>query len=124
VVAPVSKTGGPRFESWIPRSPSAALRDSWRLIPDSLVLFKRLLADDRVPWTSKLVLFAVVGYLAFPFDLIPDFIPVLGQLDDAVVMALGLRLVLRSAGPQVVRELWPGTRASLAALERLAFGRP
>jgi uncharacterized membrane protein YkvA (DUF1232 family) len=99
------------------------MRESWRLIPDSLVLFKRLLADDRVPWSSKLVLFAVVGYLAFPFDLIPDFIPVLGQLDDAVVIALGLRLVLRSAGPRVVRELWPGTRESLAAVERLAFGR-
>jgi uncharacterized membrane protein YkvA (DUF1232 family) len=97
--------------------------DRWRLIPDSLVLFKRLLGDSRVPWPSKLVLFAVVGYLAFPLDLIPDFIPVLGQLDDVVVIALGLRLVLRSAGPHVVRELLPGTAASFATLERLAFGR-
>jgi Protein of unknown function (DUF1232) len=54
-----------------------------RFIPDCLVLFRRLLVDERVPRRRKVVLVALVGYLASPFDLIPDFIPVAGQLDDA-----------------------------------------
>jgi len=55
-----------------------------------------------------------------PFDLIPDFIPVAGQLDDAVLVALTLRAVLRGAGPGLVREHWPGPPESLDAMLRLA----
>ena len=65
-------------------------------IPDCLVLLRRLLADDRVPTRRKLVLVALVGYLALPIDLVPDFIPIAGQLDDVIVAALALRYVLRS----------------------------
>jgi uncharacterized membrane protein YkvA (DUF1232 family) len=90
-----------------------------RFVPDCAVLFKRLLGDPRVSRPRKLVLAGVVGYLAMPFDLIPDFIPVLGQLDDAVVVAVGLRVVLRGAGHDVVRELWPGPRESCEALLRV-----
>jgi uncharacterized membrane protein YkvA (DUF1232 family) len=92
-----------------------------RFIPDCLVLFRRLLSDGRVPRSRKLVLVALVGYLALPFDLVPDFIPVAGQLDDAILIALGLRFVLRAAGPELLREHWPGPADSLAALMRLAF---
>lgn len=90
-----------------------------RFVPDCAVLFKRLLADARVSRPRKIVLAGVIGYLALPFDLIPDFIPVLGLLDDAVVVALGLRVVLRGAGPELVRELWPGTPESCETLLRL-----
>ena len=92
-----------------------------RFVPDCLVLFRRLLADPRVPRSRKVVLAGVVAYLALPFDLVPDFIPVAGQLDDAIVVALALRFVLRSAGPDLVTELWPGPARSLEFL-RLTRG--
>jgi uncharacterized membrane protein YkvA (DUF1232 family) len=92
-----------------------------RFIPDCIVLFRRLLADPRVPPRRKVALAAAIGYLALPFDLVPDFIPVAGQVDDAIVVALALRYVLRSGGPGLVVELWPGPRESLALILRLAF---
>ncbi len=91
-----------------------------RFIPDCLVLFKRLLGDDRVPRTRKLLLLAGLAYLALPFDLVPDVIPVAGQLDDAILVALILRAVLRAAGPAVLDEHWPGPAESLAILKRAA----
>lgn len=48
------------------------------IVPDCLVLFRRLLGDDRIPRKSKLLVPALIGYLAMPFDLVPDFIPVVG----------------------------------------------
>ena len=89
-------------------------------VPDCAVLFRRLLADPRVPRARKLAVAALVGYLAFPFDLVPDFIPVVGVLDDALLVALVLRLVLRGAGAGLVAEHWPGPPASLGAIMRLA----
>jgi uncharacterized membrane protein YkvA (DUF1232 family) len=87
-------------------------------IPDCLVLFKRLLADDRVPRGRKLLLGVLLGYLALPIDLVPDFIPVAGQLDDAIVVALALRSILRAAGEAPVREHWPGPESSLRVILR------
>jgi uncharacterized membrane protein YkvA (DUF1232 family) len=77
------------------------------------VLLKRLLRDRRVPRRAKLVLALVIPYLASPIDLIPDFIPVLGQLDDALVVAFAVRYVARAAGREVVAELWPGSERGL-----------
>lgn len=91
-------------------------------IPDCIVLFRRLLGDERVPRPRKLLLAALVGYLAMPIDLVPDFIPVAGQLDDAIIVAVVLRAVLRSGGPELLREHWPGPEASLRAISRLAYG--
>jgi len=90
------------------------------LIPDCIVLVGRLVRDPRVSRRRKLLLFALVGYLALPFDLVPDFIPVAGQLDDAVVVALALRSLLRSGGEPLIRELWPGPERTLALIIRLA----
>jgi uncharacterized membrane protein YkvA (DUF1232 family) len=58
-----------------------------------------------------------------PIDLVPDFIPVVGQLDDAIVVALVLRTVLRSGGPALLREHWPGPPSSLQVVRRLAYGK-
>jgi uncharacterized membrane protein YkvA (DUF1232 family) len=91
-----------------------------RFVPDCAVLFRRLLGDPRVPRRAKVALALVVPYLAMPFDLIPDFIPVVGQLDDALLVAAALGYVVRVAGRDVVEELWPGTEAGLRAVLALA----
>ena len=94
-----------------------------RFVPDCLVLFRRLLCDPRVSRRRKLLLLALVAYLAVPFDLVPDFIPVAGQLDDAIIVAFVLRTVLRAAGADLIHEHWPGPAESLNIMLRLA-GRP
>ena len=89
-------------------------------IPDCIVLVSRLLRDARVPRRRKLLLVALVGYLALPFDLVPDFIPVAGQLDDALVVVLALRAVLRGSGSELLSRHWPGPERSLAVVLRFA----
>jgi uncharacterized membrane protein YkvA (DUF1232 family) len=88
-------------------------------VPDCVVLFGRLFRDGRVERKHKVLVAALIPYLAFPFDLIPDFIPVAGQLDDAVLIAFVLRRVVR-ANPALVQELWPGPASSLGVVLRLA----
>lgn len=90
--------------------------------PDCVVLFRRLLRDERVPRRSKLLVGALIAYLAMPIDLVPDFIPVAGQLDDVIIVIFVLRRVLRAGGPELLREHWPGPAVSLQALLRLAYG--
>src|SRR5207247_5462367 len=85
-------------------------------IPDCIVLVTRLTRDPRVPRRRKLLLIGLAAYLALPFDLVPDFIPVAGQLDDAIIVALVLRSFVRSGGEALVRELWPGPAHSLGLL--------
>ena len=85
-----------------------------RFIPDCITLVRRLVGDPRVPRRHKLLLGALVGYLAFPIDLVPDFIPVAGHIDDVLVVALALRVVLRAGRSELLREHWPGPGSSLA----------
>jgi uncharacterized membrane protein YkvA (DUF1232 family) len=91
-------------------------------IPDCLILFKRLLGDSRVPVAGKILLGGMILYLAMPFDLVPDFIPVAGQLDDAILVAWVLRHVLGSAGPTLISEHWPGPQESLDVVLRMIGG--
>ena len=89
-------------------------------IPDCDVICGRVLRDPRVPRRRKALLVALAAYLALPFDLVPDFIPVAGQLDDVVIVALVLRSLVRGGGEPIVREHWPGPENSLAIVLRLA----
>jgi uncharacterized membrane protein YkvA (DUF1232 family) len=89
-------------------------------VPDCAVLFARLARDPRLPRRYKLLLGGLVAYLAMPFDLIPDFIPIAGQLDDAILVALVLRSVLAGTSPTILAQHWPGSGESLSLLMRLA----
>jgi uncharacterized membrane protein YkvA (DUF1232 family) len=88
-------------------------RELAAFVPDCVVLFRRLLADRRVPRSAKVALALLVLYVAMPFDLVPDFIPIVGQLDDAILVAATVAYVARSAGAEVVEELWPGSERGL-----------
>ncbi|MCE6993215.1 DUF1232 domain-containing protein [Saccharothrix sp. S26] len=96
-----------------------ALSQAVRLLPDVLRLVTRLARDHRVPRSARVRLWLLLAYLALPFDLVPDFIPVLGYADDAIAVSWVLRSVIRSAGPEVVAEHWPGTPEGLAVVHRL-----
>ncbi len=89
-------------------------------IPECAVLVSRLLRDPRVPRRSKLLLLALLGYLSSPVDLVPDFIPVVGQLDDLIITAIVLRSVVRGSDENILREHWPGPTRTLDLILRLA----
>jgi uncharacterized membrane protein YkvA (DUF1232 family) len=96
------------------------LRDALRLLPDVIRLLRRLAADPDLPRGIRIRLWLLLGYLALPIDLVPDFIPVLGYADDAIIVALVLRSVVHRAGPEALTRHWPGTPEGLTAVRRLA----
>ena len=95
------------------------LTEALRLLPDLLRLIPRLAADKSLPRGVRIRLALLVVYLAVPIDLIPDFIPVLGYADDAIIVTWVLRSVVRHAGLDAVRAHWPGTDDGFDALARL-----
>jgi len=97
-----------------------AARQLATLLPNLIRLFRGLLRDPRVPRGSKVLLGFAIAWFASPIDLVPEFIPVIGPLDDAVVAALVLRHVLRRAGPDVIAAHWSGDEATLGVLLRVA----
>jgi len=98
----------------------ALARELATLIPNLTRLFAGLVRDPRVPRRAKVVLGVAALYLAMPIDLVPDFIPVVGQLDDAIVAAVALRYVVRVSPPDIVAEHWPGDPATLHRILWLA----
>ena len=99
---------------------TVTLREALRLLPDLLRLLRRLLADATLPRGVRVRVALLVAYLAVPFDLVPDVVPVIGYADDAVVVALVLRSVVRRAGADALHRHWPGTPEGLALVLRLA----
>jgi uncharacterized membrane protein YkvA (DUF1232 family) len=89
-------------------------------IPDCMVLVSRLARDSRISRPRRILLFGVLGYLALPIDLVPDFLPGIGQLDDAVLLGLALRVIVRAGSTELVREAWPGPQTSLTLVLRAA----
>ena len=114
--------------------PESAARDTLKeialFLPNFVILLKRLLSDPRVPRKSKLILGGTVLYLVSPIDVVPDFVPGLGQLDDVVVALLALHSILNRVDDEVVLEHWPGNenvirlvRAGLSAVAQLLPGK-
>jgi len=103
----------------IMRPPGATLRDAVRIVPDAVRLVHRLARDKTLSRSVRVRLLLLLGYLAFPIDLVPDFIPVLGYADDAIVIGVVLRSVIRRTGPDIVRKHWPGSAEGLALLAQL-----
>ena len=101
---------------WFALPDRTTLRGLLRLLPDVLRLVSRLAADRTLPRGARVRLWLLLGYLALPFDLVPDAVPVLGFADDAVVVALVLRSVARRAGRDALERSWPGTPDGLAAV--------
>ncbi|MDR2988476.1 MAG: DUF1232 domain-containing protein [Nocardiopsaceae bacterium] len=95
------------------------LREALRLLPDLLHLLPRLARDRSLPGTVRAGITLLLIYLASPLDFVPDFIPVLGFADDAIIVAAVLRWVARRAGADAIRRKWPGTDDGFAVLCRL-----
>jgi uncharacterized membrane protein YkvA (DUF1232 family) len=120
--------GGAIVASWlvlivalvVVRPKGNLLRESLRILPDLIRLFKNLTTDSTLPRGVRVRLGVLLAYLALPIDLIPDFIPVLGYADDAIVVVAVLRSVVRTVGLEPLRGQWTGTPDGFAALCRLA----
>jgi uncharacterized membrane protein YkvA (DUF1232 family) len=97
-----------------------AARELAALIPNLVRMCRNLLRDPRVPVGSKVLVGIAVVWFISPIDLVPEFIPVLGPLDDALLAVLVLRHLVKRAGREVVEEAWPGENATLERMLRLA----
>lgn len=96
-----------------PRTGSDLLKEALLALPHLTVLLYRLLRDPIVPARRKLVAGAVAAYVASPIDLVPDFIPVAGQVDDVLMVALALDHLIKGTPEEVVAAHWPGTEDAL-----------
>lgn len=103
----------------VSRPKGALLTEAVRLLPDLIRLLRRLAADRGLPRGVRVRLALLLVYLASPIDLIPDFIPVLGYADDAIIVTAVLRSTVRRAGLAAVRAHWPGSDDGFTALCRL-----
>ncbi|MFE5839860.1 DUF1232 domain-containing protein [Arthrobacter sp. NPDC056493] len=99
---------------------TVGMKDALRLLPDLLRVIRRLTADKTVSLGVRVKLILLLAYLLLPLDLVPDFLPVIGCADDVIIVALVLRSVIRSAGPEPLRRHWPGSPVGLLIIERLA----
>ena len=105
---------------WRLRPRNGVATEALRAVPDVVRLTHRLARDATLPRTLRIWLWLLLAYLVSPVDLVPDFIPVIGYADDAVVVALVLRAVVKRAGHDAVARHWTGSADGLAAVERLA----
>lgn len=105
---------------WENKPNEERLREALRVLPDVIRLVARLARDRSLPRGLRLRLWLLLVYLALPVDVVPDFIPVIGHADDAVLLLWTLRSVVRLAGADAVARHWPGTPQGLLTVTRLA----
>ena len=103
----------------IAKPDDTSLGDALRLLPDVVRLVRRLVADRSIPRRTRWLVWILLAYLVSPVDLVPDFVPVVGYADDAIITSFVLRHVIRTAGMPKVAEHWPGSPEGLIALQRL-----
>jgi uncharacterized membrane protein YkvA (DUF1232 family) len=104
---------------WVFRPRDVRLRDLAGVVPDLLRLVRDLIADRSVPLRVRVVLVGLLAWLVSPIDLIPEFIPILGPLDDLIVSVIVLRYVRRRLGDIELRRRWRGTPQSYDLLEAI-----
>lgn len=104
---------------WVLRPKDVGLREAVAVVPDALRLIRDLLRDGRTPPDVRAVLIVLLLWLLSPIDLIPEFIPVLGPLDDVVVAVIALRYTRRRLGIERLRERWLGSETGFALLARV-----
>jgi uncharacterized membrane protein YkvA (DUF1232 family) len=103
---------------FVARPDRGSLSDGARVLPDTLRLVRRLATDRAVPRSARGLLWLLIVYLASPVDLVPDFVPVIGYIDDLIITSLVLRHLIQRAGPERVRSQWLGSSEGLATLGR------
>ncbi|MEO5986539.1 MAG: DUF1232 domain-containing protein [Candidatus Limnocylindria bacterium] len=104
---------------WVFRPRDVRLAELLRIVPDVIRLVRGILGDRGAPIGVRLALIGLLGWLVSPIDVIPEFIPVLGPLDDVVLAVLVLRYVRRRIGEREFRERWPGNDEGYALLARV-----
>ena len=98
------------------RLPEGSLKEFASFLPDCVTTVRRLRGDPRVPRRAKLAVGFAGLWVISPIDLIPEFLPIIGPLDDVVIVALALRYAARQIAPDVLYEAWPGRRSVMARL--------
>ena len=104
---------------WILRPRDVAARELLRVVPDLLRLLRSVVSDRSAPWDVRAVLVLLIAWILSPIDLIPEFIPVLGPLDDVVVAVLAMRYTRRRMGIEDLRSRWAGSDEGFALVERV-----
>jgi uncharacterized membrane protein YkvA (DUF1232 family) len=102
------------------RSRQEILKEAVLLVPNLAKLLYRLLRDERIPRKRRLAMTVVGVYVASPIDIVPDFIPVLGSVDDLLVLAFAVDYLLRASPPEVVEQYWDGTQDGLELVRGIA----
>ena len=96
------------------------LRDAVRILPDLLLMLGGIAQDGTLPLTVRVRLWLLLFYLALPFDIVPDVIPIVGYADDAILVAWVIRSVVRRSGIETLTRHWPGSPEGLDVVRRLA----
>lgn len=104
---------------WLFRPKDVPVREIIRVIPDILRLLRALVTDGAVPLDARLVLVGLIAWIVSPIDLIPEFIPGLGPLDDVIVAVVAMRYVRRRIGFGGIRARWSGSEDGLRLLARV-----
>jgi uncharacterized membrane protein YkvA (DUF1232 family) len=109
---------------WFLRPKGVSVREVVRIVPDVVRMLRDIVRDPASPLDVRLVLIGLLAWIVSPIDLIPEFIPMLGPIDDAVVAVVALRYVRRRVGVAAMRARWPGSDDGFALLGRVVGFRP